>query len=200
MGDGGAAHGELGEERLDVADLGRALGAGGRIADVADRERARQRLHQRGGGEVVADVAEAAGGGEAVLGRVGDDPARLLAAMLQCMQAEGDEVGGLLDADDAEDAALLVQLVVVGRQDGQGHGASGGGLARYIEAAPAVVTPAGGLNCRCVSAAAVVLAGDPLRRVDRQHRGDALLEAGEDLGAVAVVDLRHAAGRRRRVL
>ena len=47
VGDGGAAHGELGEERLDVADLGVALGAGGRVADVADGERAGQGLHQR---------------------------------------------------------------------------------------------------------------------------------------------------------
>ena len=42
---GGAAHRELGEERLHVADLGVALGAGGRVADVADGERAGQRLH-----------------------------------------------------------------------------------------------------------------------------------------------------------
>ena len=48
VGDGGAAHGELGEERLDVADLGGALGAGGRVADVADGERAGQRLHHAG--------------------------------------------------------------------------------------------------------------------------------------------------------
>ena len=47
VGDGAAAHRELGEQRLDVADLGVALGAGGRVADVADGERAGQRLHQR---------------------------------------------------------------------------------------------------------------------------------------------------------
>ena len=41
-----AAHGELGEERLHVADLGGALGAGGRVAHVADGEGAGQRLHQ----------------------------------------------------------------------------------------------------------------------------------------------------------
>ena len=32
-------------KRLHVADLGRALGAGGGVAHVADGERARQRLH-----------------------------------------------------------------------------------------------------------------------------------------------------------
>ena len=47
VGDGAAAHGEFAEERLHVADLRRALGAGGRVADVADGERAGQRLHQR---------------------------------------------------------------------------------------------------------------------------------------------------------
>ena len=70
-------------------------------------------LHQAGGGEVVADVAEVAGGGEAGLGRVGDDAGGLLAAVLQGVQAEGDEGRRVLDADDAEDAALLAQLVVV---------------------------------------------------------------------------------------
>ena len=121
VGDGAAAHGELGEQRLHVADLGVALGAGGRVADVADGERAGQGLHQRGGGEAVADVAEAAGRGEALGGAVGDDAGGLLAAMLQRMQAEGDEARRVLHADHAEDAALLAQLVVVERMGGQGH-------------------------------------------------------------------------------
>ena len=125
VGDGAAAHGELGEQRLDVADLGVALGAGGRVADVADGERAGQRLHQRGGGEAVADVAEAAGRGEALGGAVGDDAGGLLAAMLQRVQAEGDEARGVLHADHAEDAALLAQLVVVERGEGRGIGLSG---------------------------------------------------------------------------
>ena len=117
VGDGGAAHRELAEERLHVADLGRALGAGGRVADVADGERARQRLDHRVGGEVVADVAEAAGGVEALLGVVGDDAARLLPAVLERVEAEGHEARRFLDADHAEDAAFLVELVVVrGRQ------------------------------------------------------------------------------------
>ena len=80
---------------------------------MADGERAGQGLHQGGRGEVVADVAEAAGGGEALVRGVGDDAGRLLAAVLQGVQAEGDEGGRVLDADDAEDAALLAQLVVV---------------------------------------------------------------------------------------
>ena len=94
-----------------------------------------------GGGEVVADVAEAAGGGEALLRVVGDDAGGLLAAVLQRVQAEGDEVRGVLHADDAEDAALLAQLVVVEGMRGQGHGLRlGVALRRYIEAAPGIVT------------------------------------------------------------
>ena len=51
--------------------------------------------------------------------RVGDDAGGLLAAVLQRVQAEGDEGRRVLDADDAEDAALLAQLVVV---EGGWHG------------------------------------------------------------------------------
>ena len=48
-----------------------------------------------------------------MVGIVGDDPAGLLAAVLQGVQAEGDEVGGVGHADDAEDAAFLLQFVTV---------------------------------------------------------------------------------------
>ena len=44
----------------------------------------------------------------------GDDAGRLLAAMLERVQAEGGQGGGVRMAEDAEDAALLVELVVVG--------------------------------------------------------------------------------------
>ena len=49
-------------------------------------------------------------------------PAGLLAAVLQGVQAERHEVGRLLHAEDAEDAAFLAQLVVVVGVGGQGHG------------------------------------------------------------------------------
>ncbi len=42
----------------------------------------------------------------------GDDAGALLAAMLKGMQAEGRELGRVLVAEDAEDAAFLVELVV----------------------------------------------------------------------------------------
>jgi hypothetical protein len=93
MGDRRAAHGELAEEGLHVADRGRALGSGGGIAHVADGERPGQRLHHLLAGEIVAHIAEAAGRVEARDRVVGDDPAGLLAAVLQRMQAERHEIG-----------------------------------------------------------------------------------------------------------
>jgi hypothetical protein len=43
----------------------------------------------------------------------GDDARRLLAAMLERVQAEDGMGGGFLDTIDADDAALFFQLVVV---------------------------------------------------------------------------------------
>src|SRR6056297_539602 len=76
---------------------------------------ARQRLHQGLAGEIVAHVAEAAGGVEAQFGVVGDDAAGLLPAMLERMQPERHETGRVRHAGHAEDAALLPELVVVER-------------------------------------------------------------------------------------
>ncbi|GAA5079049.1 hypothetical protein GCM10023209_30820 [Roseibacterium beibuensis] len=50
-----------------------------------------------------------------MFGVMGDDPARLLAAMLQRVQAKGHEIGGIGHADHAEDAALLAEFVVADR-------------------------------------------------------------------------------------
>ena len=114
--------------------------------------------------------------------------------MLQRVQAEGDEGRRVLDADDAEDAALLAQLVVV---EGGWHAVRaprGVALRRYIEAR------SGQCHQRLVGVAAatlrqaVVLAGDPLRGVLGEHGLDALLEVAEDGGAAALVDLLDAAG------
>ena len=48
-----------------------------------------------------------------MLGVVGHDPAGLLPAMLQRVQAEGHEIRRIGHADDTEHAAFLAQLVVV---------------------------------------------------------------------------------------
>ena len=109
MGDGEAAAGELGEERLDVA-FERA--AGGRVAHMADGAVARQFVDHRRRREAVADEAGVALGEELQAVR-GNDAGRFLAAMLQRVKAEGRQGRGVPVAEDAEHSAFLVQLVVV---------------------------------------------------------------------------------------
>ena len=71
-----------------------------------------QALDRRWLGEGVADEAHAALGVEA-LAVEGDDAGRFLAAMLQGVQAERGDRGGVGMAEDAEDAAFLAQAVAV---------------------------------------------------------------------------------------
>ena len=73
----------------------------------------------------VADVAEVAVRVE-VLAVVGDDAGRFLPAVLQGVQAEGRQGGGVVVAEDAEDAAFLVELVVVPYPIGRGSQRIGG--------------------------------------------------------------------------
>jgi hypothetical protein len=70
-------------------------------------------------GEGVADEAETAFGMEA-LAVEGDDAGRLLAAMLQGVQAERGERCGVGMAVDAEDTAFLPQPVGIGVEGGFG--------------------------------------------------------------------------------
>ena len=109
MGEREAAGGQLGVERLDVAQP---RTAGGRIAGVADGAPARQAAQHLGLGEIVADKADMAFGVE-LLAVEGGDARRLLTAMLQGVQAERSDRGGVVGAEDAEDTTLFVQLVVV---------------------------------------------------------------------------------------
>ena len=113
VADGEAAAVELGEQRLHVAQDGL---AGGRIAHMADRRHAGQAVDHLAAGEVVADEAHAALGMEA-LAVEGDDAGGLLAAVLQGVQAERGDGGGVGMAEDAEDAAFLAQPVVVQVED-----------------------------------------------------------------------------------
>ena len=98
---------ELGEQRLHVAQDG---GAGGGIADVADRDSAGQALDHLAAGEGVADEAEPALAVEAAAVE-GDDAGGFLAAMLQGVQAERGDGGGFGVAEDAEHAAFFAQRV-----------------------------------------------------------------------------------------
>ena len=86
---------EFGKQRLHVAQDG---GAGGGIANVADRDGAGQALDHVAAGEVIADEAEPALGMEAAA-VVGDDAGGFLAAMLEGVQAERRDGGGFGMAD-----------------------------------------------------------------------------------------------------
>src|SRR5205823_14473812 len=82
--------------------------------------------------EIVADEAEAAMGAE-LLAVVGDDTGRLLAAMLQRMQAECRQCRRVGMAVDPEDAAFVVKMVRValaGRHSPP-PSSSRSGLAKY---------------------------------------------------------------------
>ncbi len=109
MADREAAAVEFGEQRLHVAQDGL---AGGRIAHMADGRRAGQALDHLAAGEVVADQAHPPLGMES-LAVEGDDAGRFLAAVLEGVQAERGDRGGVRMAEDAEDAALLAQPVAV---------------------------------------------------------------------------------------
>ena len=108
MGDRQPAIGELGEEGLHVAQAG---AAGGGVARVADGAGAEQPLDHGRLGEGVADQADMALDVE-LRAVIGDDAGRLLAAMLQRVQAERDDRRGVLPAEDAEHAAFVVEMVV----------------------------------------------------------------------------------------
>src|SRR5579885_962017 len=98
---------ELGEKRLDVAQDGLALR---RIADMADSRFAWQAFDRRGLGKMVADEPQAALGIEAVAIE-GNDPRRLLASVLQSVEAEVRDSGGIRMAKDAEDSAFFPEPV-----------------------------------------------------------------------------------------
>ena len=109
MADGEAERIELGEQRLHVAQQGL---AGGRIADMADRRHAGQAVDDLALRKVVADQAETPLGMEPVAVE-GDDAGGFLAAMLERMQAERGDGGGVGMAENAEDPAFLAEAVGV---------------------------------------------------------------------------------------
>jgi hypothetical protein len=63
---------------------------------------------------------------EPVFGVVGDDAARLLAAVLQGMQAEGYKVCRVADAQNAKNATFFAQFIIIKRvRGGQRFGHEG---------------------------------------------------------------------------
>ena len=107
VGDRQAARLEFGEQRLDVAQRGL---AGRRVAHMADGGLAGQALDRRGAGEMIADQALAPLGMEP-RSVEGDDARRLLSPMLQGVQAERHDRRRVGMAENAEDAAFLMQPV-----------------------------------------------------------------------------------------
>ena len=123
MGDGQPARLQVGEHGLDVAD---GVAAGGGIARVAHRGVAGQAGDEVALAEGVAHVAQVALGGEALAVEAGH-AARLLAAMLQGVEAERDQGRGVRHVPDAEHAALQPRPVVVRIPLGKGGGLGDGG-------------------------------------------------------------------------
>ena len=110
------ARGQVGEQRLDIAQHRL---AGGRIAVVADRPVARQAPDHRFVAEVLTHLARSVVAVEPVAVE-GDDPRRFLPAMLQRVQAERRERRRVGVIPDAEHAAFLARLVFVPAR-GKGH-------------------------------------------------------------------------------
>ena len=111
VADGEPAELEIGEERLHVAqrDL-----TGRRVADMADSGTSAQACDHLLGAEIVADLAHPAVGIE-LLAVIGDDPGRLLPAMLQRVQAERSKRRSVGVAIHTEDAAFVVEVVRIER-------------------------------------------------------------------------------------
>ncbi|MET3788264.1 hypothetical protein ABIC24_005891 [Methylobacterium radiotolerans] len=121
MGDREAAAGELREERLDVAQD---RAAGGRVAHVADGGAALEARDRVAVREGIAHEAGAALGMEhRAVER--DDAGRLLAPVLQGVEAQRDDRRGVRMAEDAEDPAFLAQRVAV-EIEIEGVGGGGG--------------------------------------------------------------------------
>ena len=107
------ARGEIGIERLHVAQAGAPRR---RIADMADRGTPGQLAQRLFLAKYAGDVADAAMAVEILAVEAGD-PGRLLAAMLERVQAERGHPGGVVRAEDAKNAAFLAELVVIGIGD-----------------------------------------------------------------------------------
>ncbi len=100
---------ELAEQRLDVAQHRL---AGGGVAHMAHRHGAGQAVDDFAPREGVADEAEPPLGMEPAA-VIADDARRLLAAVLQGVQAQRGDGGGVGVPVDAEHAALLAQPVAI---------------------------------------------------------------------------------------
>src|SRR5260370_15867846 len=109
VADGEPAELEIGEQRLHVAQ--RHL-AGRGIAHMAEGGMTEEPADDFLRAEILADMTHAAMGME-LLAVIGHDPGGFLAAMLERVQAERNQRGGVGMAVNPEDAAFLAQMVVI---------------------------------------------------------------------------------------
>ena len=109
VGDREAARVQLREQRLHVAQHGF---AGGGVAHMPDRGGAGQALDRVFLRKVIADQAQSALAMKAAAVEA-DDAGRLLAAMLQGVQAQGGDRCGVRQIEDAENAAVFAKPVAV---------------------------------------------------------------------------------------
>ncbi len=107
--DGQSAAGVLDHQRLAILERGRALGG---VAVVADRQGAFQALDHLAVEDVRDQAHPAMADQRLAVGR--DDSSRLLSPMLQRVQPQVNQVGGFGMAINAEDSALLVEVVQIG--------------------------------------------------------------------------------------
>jgi hypothetical protein len=111
MGDGEAARFEIGEQRLDIAQHGVAAC---RVPVVAHRRGTGQAADDVLAAEILPDLAERAMTVK-LMAVEGDDTGGFLAPMLQCMQAERGQRGGIDVTVNAEDSAFLARFVFTQR-------------------------------------------------------------------------------------
>jgi hypothetical protein len=109
VGDRETAGGQLGEQRLDVAQDSF---AGRRITHVADGMSPRQVVDDLAAGERIANEAEPALGVELAAVK-GDNAAGFLAAVLKGMKAERGDGGGVGVAKNAKNSAFFAESIVI---------------------------------------------------------------------------------------
>ena len=109
--DGKTARGEIGIERLDIAQR---RFAGGGVTDVAAGDRTGQTADNFVAVEIAGDMTHRAVRMEMRAIPAGD-PGRFLSAMLQGVKAERNDGRGSIGTPDAKDAAFLAEFVVVKR-------------------------------------------------------------------------------------
>ena len=131
-------------EGLDVAQVAAAEGGVAHVANAKAALHARELVRL----EDIRHEADPAVRGEHFLVVGADDAGAFLAAMLQRVEAEVDELGGLDVAKDAEHATLVLHMVVIVKGARQIGGGKPGDL--RVEGGVVVLRGHGASSCRPV--------------------------------------------------